>query len=228
MLPPLLNLHLQLLLQQPQGTQHLAAEHPKGRAGLNLPHQKIMIMKIEDLKTQLEAKLPGVPLKVVRESLLIENLKDLPKVASYLKNSDLQLDYLSSVTGADYLDYLESVYHLYSMTKKTLLVTLRVRVKRESPKIPSLVSIYRSAEFQEREAYDMYGIIYEGHPDLRRIFMWEGFEGFPMRKDYVQEDSEWLETNDLTWLEQHGVPVSEAMKQKAKEPRTVKKDTGEA
>lgn len=183
-------------------------------------------MKIEDLKTQLEAKLPGVPLKVVRESLLIENPADLPKVASYLKNSDLQLDYLSSVTGADYLDYLESVYHLYSMAKKTPLVTIRTRVKRDNPKIPSLVSIYRAAEFQEREAYDMYGIIYEGHPDLRRMFMWEGFEGFPMRKDYVQEDTEWLEPEDLTWLEQHGVPVSDDLKEKSKQPRVVKKDTG--
>jgi len=76
---------------------------------------------------------------------------------------------------------------------------------RENPKIPSLVSVYRGAEFQEREAYDMYGIIYEGHPDLRRLFMWEGFEGHPMRKDYVQEDSETLEAEDIAWLEQHGI-----------------------
>ena len=185
-------------------------------------------MKIEELKTQLEAKLPGVVLKQVRDSLLVENPADLPKVASYLKNSDLKIDYLSSVTGADYLDYLESVYHLYSMTHKTSLITLRVQVKRDNPKVPSLVAIYRSAEFQERDSYDMYGIIYEGHPDLRRIYMWEGFAGFPMRKDYVQEDSEWLEPEDLDWLEKRGVAVTEEMREKSKQARVIKKDAGEA
>ncbi|MSR78519.1 MAG: NADH-quinone oxidoreductase subunit C [Candidatus Omnitrophica bacterium] len=184
-------------------------------------------MKIEEFKTLLELKLPGIAFKQVRDSLLVENPSDLPKVAFFLKNSDLEIDYLSSVTGSDYLDYLESVYHLYSTTKKTGLITLRVRVKRDAPNVPSLVPIYRSAEFQEREAYDMYGIIYEGHPDLRRLFMWEGFEGFPMRKDYIQEDSEWLEPEDLEWLEKHQVPVTEEMKERAKTPRIIKKDAGE-
>ena len=175
-------------------------------------------MTINDLKTKLEAALPGVLLKPVRDSLLIENPEDLPKVAQYLKeNPDLRFDYLSSVTAADYLTYLESVYHLYSMEKKTGPFVLRVRTNRENPSIPSLVSIYRSAEFQEREAYDLYGIVYENHPDLRRIFMWEGFEGFPMRKDYAQEDSEILEEADLAWLEKNGLEVTEEMKKQAEE-----------
>ena len=182
-------------------------------------------MNMEEIKTKLESRFPGISLKPVRESLLLENPQDLLPAAAFLKES-LGMDYLSSVTGADYLDYLESVYHLYSMAQKTGPVVLRVRVKRDHPHVPSLVKIFRSAEFQEREAYDMVGILYDGHPDLRRIFMWEGFEGYPLRKDYVQEDSEWLETEDVEWLEKHGVPVTEAMKQKAKEPRVAKKATG--
>lgn len=174
-------------------------------------------MNIDEVKAKIETDL-GVKLKRVRESLLVENSVDLPKVALYLKDSpDFKMDYLSSVTGADYLTYLESVYHLYSMEKKEPGIVLRIRTDRTNPRIPSLVSIFRSAEFQEREAYDMYGIVYEDHPDLRRLFMWEGFEGFPLRKDYVQEDSEVLEEEDIAWLEKHGIQVSEEAKQKAKE-----------
>ena len=173
-------------------------------------------MDITTVKSQIESEVPGISLKSVRESLLIENPADLTRVARFLKeSSDYRLDYLCSVTGADYIQYLESVYHLYSMEKKTGPLVLRVRVNRNEPRIPSLVPIYRGAEFQEREAYDMYGIIYENHPDLRRVFMWEGFDGWPMRKDYQQEDSETLEMEDVEWLAKHGVKVPEAMRQHA-------------
>lgn len=191
-------------------------------------------MNLAEIKTAIEKAIPGAALKPVRDSLLIENPADLPKIAKFLKETEsFRLDYLCSVTGADYLQYLESVYHLYSMEKKTGPVVLRVRVKKENPKIPSLVPIYRGAEFQEREAYDMYGIIYEGHPDLRRIFMWEGFEGYPMRKDYVQEDSETLEAEDIAWLDKHGAKVPEEMRKKAEElkaqgKRAVAEKTGKS
>ena len=103
------------------------------------------------------------------------------------------------------------------MTQKTGPLVLRVRVPRDNAKVPSLVPVFRSAEYQEREAFDMYGIVYEGHPDLRRIFMWDGFEGFPLRKDYVQEDSETLETEDIEWLDKHGVKVPADARTKAEE-----------
>ncbi len=177
-----------------------------------------MPFSIEEVKKELEARLPDVKLRTVRDSLLIENPEDLPRVALFLKENPLfLLDYLSSVTGADYLDYLESVYHFYSMAKKHGPFVLRVRVPKQSAKIPSLVPVYQSAELQEREAYDTFGIFYEGHPDLRRLFMWEGFEGHPLRKDYEQEDSETLETADIAWLEARGVLVPDEMKQKAQE-----------
>jgi len=83
--------------------------------------------------------------------------------------------------------YLEAVYHLFSMEKKHGPVILRLRTGNRTDQVhlPSLTPIWRSAEFQEREAFDLYGIIFDGHPDLRRIFMWEEFTDFPMRKDYV-------------------------------------------
>src|SRR5436190_15373958 len=86
--------------------------------------------------------------------------------------------------------YLEAVYYLYSMTHKHGPVVIRMRTQDRSERapLPSLTPIYRSAEFQEREIYDLYGIRFEGHPDLRRILMWDEFTDFPMRKDYCEPD----------------------------------------
>ena len=86
--------------------------------------------------------------------------------------------------------YLEAVYHLYSMELKHGPVILRMRAENrtEKTRLPSLTPVWRGAEFQEREIYDLYGIIFDGHPDLRRILMWEGFQDHPMRKDYVEPD----------------------------------------
>lgn len=83
--------------------------------------------------------------------------------------------------------FLEAVYHLFSMEKKHGPVILRLRTanRTDETHVPSLTPVWRSAEFQEREAFDLYGIIFDGHPDLRRILMWEGFADHPMRKDYV-------------------------------------------
>ena len=84
--------------------------------------------------------------------------------------------------------YLEAVYHLYSMEKKHGPIVIRQRTENRSDKVtvPSFTPVWRSAEFQEREIYDLYGIVFENHPDLRRILMWDEFEDHPMRKDYVE------------------------------------------
>jgi len=86
--------------------------------------------------------------------------------------------------------YLEMVYHLYSMELKhgPLILRLRTSDRGDNACLPSLTPVWRGAEFQEREAYDLFGIKFEGHPDLRRILMWDGFKDFPMRKDYVEPD----------------------------------------
>jgi len=86
--------------------------------------------------------------------------------------------------------YLEAVYHLYSMEKKLGPVILRLRTENRTDKnhLPSLTPVWRGCEFQEREIYDLYGIVFDGHPDLRRILMWDEFKDHPMRKDYVEPD----------------------------------------
>jgi NADH-quinone oxidoreductase subunit C len=85
---------------------------------------------------------------------------------------------------------LEAVYHLYSMTRKHGPVILRFRTadRKEGVHLPSLTSVWRGCEFQEREIYDLYGILFDQHPDLRRILMWDEFQDFPMRRDYVEPD----------------------------------------
>jgi NADH-quinone oxidoreductase subunit C len=86
--------------------------------------------------------------------------------------------------------YLEAVYHLYSIARKHGPVIIRMRTtdRAAETRLPSLTPLWRSAEFQEREIYDLYGIRFEGHPDLRRILMWDEFEDYPMRKDYREPD----------------------------------------
>jgi NADH-quinone oxidoreductase subunit C len=86
--------------------------------------------------------------------------------------------------------YLEAVYHLYSMTHKHGPVIVRMRTSDRAPgaQLPSLTPIWRSAEFQEREIFDLYGVRFDGHPDLRRILMWDELEDHPMRKDYREPD----------------------------------------
>lgn len=92
--------------------------------------------------------------------------------------------------------YLEAVYHLFSMEEKHGPVVLRMRTvnRVDNLLLPSLTPVWRSAEFQEREAFDLYGIVFDDHPDLRRILMWEGFVDHPMRKDYVPPDDDILIT----------------------------------
>jgi NADH-quinone oxidoreductase subunit C len=86
--------------------------------------------------------------------------------------------------------HLEVVYHLYSMALKHGPVVLRLRTENRADKthLPSLTPVWRGAEFQEREVFDLFGVMFDGHPDLRRLLMWDEFEGFPMRRDYMAPD----------------------------------------
>jgi NADH-quinone oxidoreductase subunit C/D len=99
--------------------------------------------------------------------------------------TEMGYDYLASLTGVDYLpdEKLEVVYHMRRSTGGSPFV-FKVQVPRDNAVIPSLVPIFPGADFQEREVWDLYGIRFEGHPDPRRILMWEGFHGHPMRKDF--------------------------------------------
>jgi NADH-quinone oxidoreductase subunit C len=98
--------------------------------------------------------------------------------------------------------YLEVVYHLFSMNNpadgaRPVVVRMRTANRTDDVVLPSLTPVWRSAEFQEREAFDLFGVVFDGHPDLRRILMWDGFTDHPMRKDYVPPPDDDLETLSL-------------------------------
>jgi NADH-quinone oxidoreductase subunit C len=103
------------------------------------------------------------------------------------------MDYLSFVSGVDRPEakQIEVVYHLFSTTHRHELL-LKVRTDRENPRVDSVTRIWAGADWHEREAYDLLGITFEGHPNLRRIMMTEDWAGHPLRKDYVYEDPQWL------------------------------------
>ena len=152
-----------------------------------------------------------------QHSLLLGPSRAL-EVALFLRDAEaLRFDYCSNVTGIDWpapttkgkvkemgegfeddaeeeeaqlTGHLEAVYHLYSMEKKHGPVILRMKTEDrvERVHLPSLTPVWRSADFQEREIFDLFGIVFDGHPDLRRILMWDEFEDHPMRRDYVEPD----------------------------------------
>jgi NADH-quinone oxidoreductase subunit C len=108
------------------------------------------------------------------------------EVCRFLKeDSGLGMDYLVSVTGADYIDHFEAVYHLTSIAHNHSLV-LKARVHgRDAPAVPSVVSVWQGADLQEREVWDLMGIAFTGHPNLKRILTWEGFPGHPLQKTHL-------------------------------------------
>jgi NADH-quinone oxidoreductase subunit C len=121
-------------------------------------------------------------------------LKKTVKVKTVVEGVEKEVDQTSEekIPG-----YLEAVYHLYSMTQKhgPVIIRMRTRNRTDGARLASLTPTWRSAELQEREIFDLYGVFFEGHPDLRRILMWDEFKDHPMRKDYVPpDDFEWEPT----------------------------------
>ncbi|MEM1024698.1 MAG: NADH-quinone oxidoreductase subunit C [Myxococcota bacterium] len=117
--------------------------------------------------------------------------EELVELMSFLRDDELtRFEMLSDLTGVDYLGKreprFEVVYHLYSLSLNHRL-RVKVQVEEEAPALPSVMQVWRSAYWMEREAYDLYGIKFEGHPDLRRVLLYEQFEGHPLRKDYDME-----------------------------------------
>jgi NADH-quinone oxidoreductase subunit C len=122
--------------------------------------------------------------RVPREQLL--------DVCRWLRdNPEFDMSYLSFVSAIDWPDRFEVVYHLTSVNRRHG-VTLKTPIPKERPAMPSVVELWPGADWHEREAYDLFGIVFEGHPDLRRIMMSADWKGHPLRKDYVYEDPQWL------------------------------------
>ena len=140
----------------------------------------------KEIASQIEEKFPDSVVESSEGSLVVEADSLLP-VLTFLKDNDtLKFDYLNYITAVDYFSYFEVVYQLTSLEHNHTVVLKTRCYGRENPAVPSVIGLWQAADFQEREIYDLMGISFEGHPNLKRIFLWEGFPGHPLRKDYLQ------------------------------------------
>jgi NADH-quinone oxidoreductase subunit C len=160
-------------------------DSPAGQLSLLVNHEALRATAVflrddPELKLDCASNVTGV-------DWLDQVIKEKVKVKKILDGVETEVEETIEKKRAG---YLEVVYHLYSMALKHGPVILRARTANRSndARLPSLTPVWRGAEFQEREIYDLYGVTFEGHPDMRRILMWDGFTEFPMRKDYVEPD----------------------------------------
>ncbi|MFQ6019418.1 MAG: NADH-quinone oxidoreductase subunit C [Dehalococcoidia bacterium] len=138
-----------------------------------------------DLAKAIDAAFPGAVLEAVPEWTEVKPDQIVELCSSLRDDPDIDFKYLVSLTGVDCLDHFEVVYHLQSLRLNQLGV-IKVRIKdRDNPEVASVAPVWPGAVLQEREAYDLLGIRFQGHPDLRRIFLWDGFPGHPLRKDWL-------------------------------------------
>ena len=141
-----------------------------------------------DVARRISAELPGAVVDSHDGDVRIE-LASIPHVMRFLKDTEgLEFSFLSSITAVDYVEYFELVYHLTSLTLNQSVVLKAHCYGRDEISAPSVSDVWRGADFQEREVWDLFGIRFEGHPNLKRILLWEGFPGHPLRKDYLGQD----------------------------------------
>lgn len=136
--------------------------------------------KLGDNIAALDESVKSPYIQVARESIypVMECLRDDP---------ELQFDFLQLVTAIDYPDRFVCAYHLYSYPK-THEIAIKTDLPRENPSVASVAPLWPAADWHEREQFDLMGVVFEGHPNLRRIMLPEDWEGHPLRKDYVQPD----------------------------------------
>ncbi len=140
---------------------------------------------VEAVARKVAETFPVTTITTDRDALIVPP-ESLLQVAQYLKDTPgFDFGYLTCLTAVDYTDYFEVVYHLTSLKHNHSLVLKTRCYDREKPTVPSVVSLWQGADLQEREAYDLMGIVFSGHPNLKRLFLWEGFPGYPLRRDYL-------------------------------------------
>lgn len=145
-----------------------------------------LALSTKEITNQLEKKFPGSVEEAGKDSLLVKS-DALLAIATYLKDTEgLKFDYLNYITAVDYYSYFEVVYQLTSLEHNHTVIIKTRCYGRENPAVPSVVGLWQGADFQEREIYDLMGIKFEGHPNMKRIFLWEGFKGHPLRKDFLR------------------------------------------
>ena len=142
-------------------------------------------LSASEVSRQIKERLPDAAIEAIDAAVLVDG-NSLLDVGAFLKNTPgLDFDYLTTITAVDYYTYFEVVYLFVSIEHNHSLV-LKARCHgRDNPSLPSLAGLWRSADHQEREIYDLMGITFEGHPNMKRIVLWPDFQGHPQRKDFL-------------------------------------------
>lgn len=174
--------HISESVTGPNPTMEAVPIESSGAAKYEIP------AKAEETVTRLAAQFSDIEWEIVRfrnEVTLYVPRERIVEVCQWCK-SELGFNYLSDLTGNDWPERearFEVIYHLYSMEHFTRF-RLKVRVPEEPCTCPSVTSVWATANWHERETFDLFGIVFEGHPDLRRILLTEEWEGHPLRQDY--------------------------------------------
>ena len=163
------------------------AAAPQARVALDERGQalsELLSSLLESYDCQIDAAVDDVVVTVVPD--------DLPAVCRLAQESpDLDFDYLRCLSVVDYIERLEVVYHLFSLEKRHKMV-IKTSVPPDEPNVSSVSSIWRAADWFEREGHDLFGVVFQGHPNLAPLLLYEGFEGFPGRKSFpFHEYDEW-------------------------------------
>ena len=146
----------------------------------------IRLMSGEELGRHVQVVLPSAVEQWDGPSLWITPESVLDTCRFLKETQGLEFDLLNSISAVDYVEQFELVYHITS-TRHRHSAVLKTRVfGRANPAVPSVVSVWQGADFQEREIWDLMGIAFSDHPNLKRIMLWEGFSGHPLRKDYLE------------------------------------------
>ena len=138
----------------------------------------------------LEKEIPGSILRHNENELLVHT-ESILGITTFLKeHMDLQFGFLTSITAVDYIEYFQIVYHLLSMKFNRSLIFKTNIFDREDPSIQSVIGVWKGADLQEREIWDLFGIKFDEHPNMKRILLWEGFDGHPLRKDFLGQEEQ--------------------------------------
>lgn len=138
-----------------------------------------------ELAQRLEQVLPGA-VEESNENAVWVAPERIAEVAGFVKEDEaLDFKFLNSISAIDFIEYFEVVYHLTSLSRQQTAIIKTRLYGRDDLALPSVYQVWRGADFQEREVWDLMGIRFEGHPNMKRIMLWEGFEGHPLRKDFL-------------------------------------------
>jgi len=141
--------------------------------------------KINSFGVEVTFAEPEVPTQFLTAEISSENVHAL--ISELKNNSETSFDYMFCQTGIDFHEHIEVLYHLRNTQNNSEIIVKAIIEDRENPSIESVFDLYKTADFHEREIFDLFGVKFKNHPDLRRILLDDDWEGYPLRKDYVDE-----------------------------------------